>query len=89
MVRGKESTACVEPNEWVRHFQELFSRDSNRGLVELHETQMIGPLYIEELDSDFTKMEVKELTLRMKNNKAAGWDGIPAEFWKVFCNGEQ
>jgi hypothetical protein len=32
---------------------------------------------------------VKEFTLRMKNNKASGYDGIPAEFWKVFCNGEQ
>jgi hypothetical protein len=25
----------------------------------------------------------------MKNNKASGWDGIPADFWKVLCNGEQ
>jgi hypothetical protein len=50
---------------------------------------MIGPLYIAELDSDFTKREVKEFTLRMKNNKASGWDGIPAEFWKALCNGEQ
>jgi hypothetical protein len=89
IVRGKVPTACVEPNEWVSHFQDLFSRDSNRGLVELHETEMIGPLYIEELECDFTKMEVKEFTLRMKNNKAAGYDGIPAEFWKVFCNWER
>jgi primosomal protein N'' len=26
IVRGKEFTACVEPNEWVRHFQDLFSK---------------------------------------------------------------
>jgi hypothetical protein len=88
IVRGKEPTACVEPNEWVSHFQDLFSRDINSGLVDLHKTQMIDPLYIEELDCDFTKMEVKEFTLRMNNNKASGY-GIPAEFWKVFCNGEQ
>jgi hypothetical protein len=50
---------------------------------------MIGPLYIEELDSNFTKGEVKEFTSRMKNNKASGRDGIPAEFWKVLSNGEQ
>jgi hypothetical protein len=51
--------------------------------------QRLGPLYIEELDRDFTKREVKEWTLRMKNNKASGWDGIPIEFWKDLCNGEQ
>jgi hypothetical protein len=50
---------------------------------------MIGPLYIEELDCDFIKMEAKEFTLRLKNNQAPRYDGIPAEFWKVFCNGEQ
>jgi hypothetical protein len=83
IVRGKEPTAYVGPNEWARHFRDLFSRDSNRGSAEVYETQMIGPLYIEELDSDFTKREVKELALRMKNNKAPGWDGIPVEFWKV------
>jgi hypothetical protein len=55
----------------------------------VYETQRLGPLYIEELDRDFTKGEVKELTLRMKNNKASGWDGIPVEFWKVLCNREQ
>jgi hypothetical protein len=42
IVRRKESTACVEPNDWVSHFQDLFSRDSNRGLVQLYETQMIA-----------------------------------------------
>jgi hypothetical protein len=68
IVRGKEPTAYVEPNEWVSHFQDLFSRDSNRVLAEVYEMQMIGPLYIEELDRDFTKREVKELALRMKNN---------------------
>jgi hypothetical protein len=85
----KRATACVEPNEWVRHFQDLFSRDSNRGLAELHETHMIGPLYTEELECDFTKLEVKGFTIRMKNNKVSGYDGAPVEFWKVFCNGEQ
>jgi hypothetical protein len=88
-VSRKEPIGCVEPNEWVRYFQELFSRNSNRGLVELYEMQMIGSLYIEELDCDFTKMEVKEFTLRMKNNKASGYDGIPAEFWKDNAMGKR
>jgi hypothetical protein len=61
----------------------LYSRKSNSGLV--YETQLLGPQYIEELDSDFTKEEIRESTLKMKNNKATGFDGIPAEMWKMFC----
>jgi hypothetical protein len=29
--------------------------------------------------------EVKWMIKRLKNNKATGLDGIPAEIWKVFC----
>jgi hypothetical protein len=80
IVKRKEPIAFVEPNEWVRHFQGLFSGGSSRGLTEVYETQRLGPLYIEELDRDFTKGEVKELTVRMKNNKASGWDGMGFQF---------
>jgi hypothetical protein len=34
---------------------------------------------VEELDKDFTEQEVKGLVIGMKNNKAVGFDGIPAE----------
>jgi hypothetical protein len=27
---------------------------------------------------------MKEFLLEMKNNKASGYDGIPADFWKIF-----
>jgi hypothetical protein len=37
------------------------------------------------LESDVTKTEVKEFILEMKNNKATGYEGIPAEFPKIFC----
>jgi hypothetical protein len=73
----------VEPYDWVKYFDGLYSRESNSGLV--YETQLLGPQYIEELDSDFTKEEIRESTLKMKNNKATGFDGIPAEMWKMFC----
>jgi hypothetical protein len=43
---------------------------STSGLV--YETQLIGPQYIEELDSDFTKEEIRDSILKMKNNKAIG-----------------
>jgi hypothetical protein len=41
------------------------------------ETELLGPQYIEELGSDITKEEIKESILKMKNNKATGFDGIP------------
>jgi hypothetical protein len=53
----------------------------------LYETQILGPSYVAKLDSGFTKAEVKEYILKIKNNKASGYDRIPAKFWKirVFC----
>jgi hypothetical protein len=44
----------------------------------------LGPQYTEELDSDFTKEEIRQSILKMKNNKATGFHGIPAEMWKMF-----
>jgi hypothetical protein len=73
----------VKPCDWVKYFGDLYSRKINAGL--LYETQLIGPQYIEELDSDFTKEEIRLSILKMKNNKATGFDGIPAEMWKMFC----
>jgi hypothetical protein len=36
------------------------------------------------LSADFTEMEVKEVVMQMKKNKAPGPDGFPAEFYQVF-----
>jgi hypothetical protein len=73
----------VKPSDWVKYFDELFSRKINGVIV--YETQLLGPKYAEELDSDFTKEEIRESILKMKNNKATGFDGILAEMWKIFC----
>jgi hypothetical protein len=73
----------VKPCDWVKYFSDLYSRKSNTGLV--YEIQLIGPQYIEELDSDFTKEEIRLSISKIKNNKATGFDGIPAEMWKMFC----
>jgi hypothetical protein len=40
----------VKPCDWVKYFGDLYSRKSNSGL--LHETQLLGPQYIEEMDSE-------------------------------------
>jgi hypothetical protein len=74
----------VKPCDWVKYFDDLYSRKSNSGL---DVTQPLGPQYREELDSDFTKEEIGERRpiLKMKNNKATEFDGIPAEMWRMFC----
>ena len=35
--------------------------------------------------NDFTENELLKAIQSLKNNKAAGLDGIPAEVWKTFC----
>jgi hypothetical protein len=49
----------------------------------LSEVQILGPVYIDELDDDFTVQEVIKFILIMKNNKATAHDVIPAEAWQV------
>jgi hypothetical protein len=36
------------------------------------------------LSADFTEIEVEEVVMQMKKNKAPGPDGFPAEFYQVF-----
>jgi hypothetical protein len=48
----------IKPCDWLKYFEELCSRKINGGIV--YETQLLGPQYIEELDSDFTKEEIRE-----------------------------
>jgi hypothetical protein len=83
IVKKMDFKTDVKPCYWVKYFDDLYSRKSNSGLV--YETQLLGPQYIEELNSDFTKEEIRKSTLKMKNNKATGFDGIPAKMWKMFC----
>jgi hypothetical protein len=58
IVKKREFVNKVKPDEWVKHSDELFSSDTNRGTG--YETQKLGPLYIDKLDRGFTKDELKE-----------------------------
>ena len=49
----------------------------------LNEIQILGFDYIDKLDDDFTPQGMNKFILSMKNNKATGCDGIPAEVWKI------
>jgi hypothetical protein len=75
----------MEPHEWASDFQELFFINEDRMLEGPYETRMLDPSYIAEWDNDFTKPEVKEFIHKMKHNKATDYDGIPTEFWMIFC----
>lgn len=43
----------------------------------------MGLDYTDKLDDDFTLHKVNKFILSMKNNKATGYDGIPAEAWMM------
>jgi hypothetical protein len=75
------NTANVSPDSWIKHFGNLFTTQEFD--LSVGEVQILGPNYIEELDTDFTN-QVKKFIRRMKNNRATGLDGIPAEVSKVF-----
>jgi hypothetical protein len=72
----------IEPGRWVDHFSNLFHSD--KGVVPLRETRIMGPLYVEELDTDFMMKEIREGIKSLKNNKAPGVNGIPAVMWREF-----
>jgi hypothetical protein len=46
----------------------LFSRNIEGGIV--YETQLLGPQYIEEMESDFIKEEIRERILEMKKQQS-------------------
>jgi hypothetical protein len=71
----------VAPEKWIKHFGYLFSNTAGEPLT--YELQALGPQYVEELDKDFTEQEVKGHVIGMKNYKAVGFDGIPAEMWEI------
>jgi hypothetical protein len=82
ILKKKDYLPTVTPESWIKHFSDLFSNTTGQPLT--YELQAFGPQYVEELDKDFTEQEVKGHVIGMKNNKAVGFDGIPAEMWKIF-----
>lgn len=53
-----------------------------QGLL-LNEVQILGPYYADKLKDDFTNPEVNKFILSIKNNKAAGYDGILPQVWMM------
>jgi hypothetical protein len=55
----------------------------------LKEAQVLGSGYNQKLDNAFTTFEVRNFILKMKNNKASGYDGLSAEVWKRLINKDE
>ena len=68
----------------LSHFTTLYT--NNYDGILLKEAQVLVPGYNEELDDAFTTLEVRNFILKMKNNKALGYDGLLAEVWKRLTN---
>lgn len=68
-------------DRWIEHYSELYNEDSNASLEKI---QLINPApVLNELDQEPTIDEVARIISGLRNNKAAGEDGIPGELLKV------
>jgi hypothetical protein len=81
ILKTRNDNIGVNPDNWIKHFSELFTiPQADSSLSEVH---IFYPDYTEELDTDFTDQQVRKLVNSMKDNKLAGFNGIPAEAWKM------
>jgi hypothetical protein len=55
----EEHIISMGPHEWASYFHELFSIKKERMLESPFYIQTLDPSYIAQIDSDFTKGEVK------------------------------
>jgi hypothetical protein len=80
---GNYVTNCITPDAWMQHFRKLLGGDTpcvSRIVLQSFR-------YDNVLDSLFTADELRQAIYSLKNNKASGSDGIPAEMLKIAaCN---
>jgi hypothetical protein len=96
MERSKENTGDSEKHfEEIREYSGWQSRPlANTLLYQVYKTarrtvNMTGPDYADELDANFTKHEVQQITLAMKNNKLTGCDNTPAEVQRMLVTKDE
>lgn len=67
ILRKHLNTETMNSDTYLKHFSMLFTKEDKRLL---NEVQILGLVYTDDLDNDFTLHEVNKLILSMKNNKA-------------------
>jgi hypothetical protein len=74
----------ISVDEWFNHFKNTFDgHNSNFEEMESSNSLSADGIIVESLDCPITDVEVKEAIRCLKNNKAAGLDGIPGEIFKI------
>jgi hypothetical protein len=85
--RGKMLTNPEEIHEaWSRHYQRLATDETGHSKSWLHWVPKVEDWdmpHLSDLDDPFTIKELYRATLRLKNYKAPGEDGITAEWMKM------
>ena len=81
-VRKKDGDIAVTEEEqlerWAEHFREVLNREEPNRIETFEEGEPLG------IDCAAPRVsEVRKLIIKMKNNKAAGCDGIPGELFKI------
>ena len=68
---------------WAEYCQELYSDNGQHDIQVIGELREISPPPVLEEDDDILLEEVEKAVKDLKNNKASGVDGIPAELTKA------
>ena len=99
-LTGKKSKSAVfiegenRLKIWENHFKNLLNADTH-SLTDGIPVQKVFDIFNEIDYSEFSQAEIDDAATQLKNNKAAGLDGLPSEFWKMpklrkclikFCN---
>ena len=80
--RKKSELGEISPDTWYIYFSELFSNFAAKRNPHNVENVLARSTSCNILDSPFQADEINRAIQKMKSNRSAGIDGIPAELWK-------
>ena len=86
--KAPEKKAEISTDSWVSYFENLVGGEEE-AVVEDGPGMREEDKHDQEMDREISQEEIRKAAKKMKNNKAAGPDGIPNEFLKqVLANGK-